>query len=203
MKRRIITFLLALVLVFSPVRVTAEGEQTYLTEDLISYKIAEDSDGEYVVITDYAGSAIAGKGTELVIPDMIDGRPVKRIDHDAFCSCIELASVTIPETVTSIGYRAFENCSYLERVTLPESITSIGHSVFQDCVRLKDVNIPGGLTTLELEMFAGCTSLTNVTIPEGVTYIDVNVFSGCTGLTADGLKVGDDILFASQQRRQF
>ena len=203
MKRRIIAFLLALLLVISPVRsfaaenttalTPAENERTFITEDGFHYQIV----GEYTVIIDYNGTRIAGKGTELVIPSELGGYPVREIAYDAFSCCIELASVTVPETVTSIGYRAFQGCTYLESVNLPDTVMSIGHNAFEDCGKLRQVNIPASLATLETKLFSGCESLTKVTIPEGVTYIEVNVFSGCTGLTEIAIPASVTTLYSS------
>lgn len=147
MSRKILAMLLALVLVLVPVRAMAAEEQTV---DGLRYEIVGDGDEAYAVITGYAGTAIAGKGTELVIPRELDGCPVREIGHDAFSGCIELGSVTIPETVTTIGYRAFQNCAWLETVTIPDTVTSIGHSAFRDCVRLSRVTIPDGVPVFRL-----------------------------------------------------
>ena len=50
---------------------------------------------------------------------------VKKINEDAFRGCSGLTSVTIPNSVTSIGYGAFYGCSGLTSVTIPNSVTSI------------------------------------------------------------------------------
>ncbi len=40
--------------------------------------------------------------------------------------CDGLTSVTIPNSVTSIGDEAFYDCTSLTNVTIPNSVTSIG-----------------------------------------------------------------------------
>ena len=70
-------------------------------------------------------------------------------------------SITIPDSVTSIGWYAFNGCTGLTNITIPDSVTSIG-----------------------MYAFSGCTGLTSVTIPDSVTSIERSAFSGCTGLTS-------------------
>jgi hypothetical protein len=57
-------------------------------------------------------------------------------DFGAFNGCTNLASVTIPNSVTSIGYGTFFNCINLTNVTIPNSVTSIGNSAFASCTSL-------------------------------------------------------------------
>jgi hypothetical protein len=57
-----------------------------------------------------------------------------------FDGCTSLTSVTIPDSVTSIGYRAFCHCTSLTSVTIPDSVTSIGDWAFDGC---ENVTIKG------------------------------------------------------------
>ena len=58
-------------------------------------------------------------------------------------------SVTIPNSVTSIGYNAFSGCRGLTSVTIPNSVTSIGGGAFDGCSRLTSVTIPNSLLPSE------------------------------------------------------
>ena len=57
----------------------------------------------------------------------------------AFNGCSGLTSVTIPNSVTSIGIRTFDGCSGLTSVTIPNSVTSIGNQAFYDCSGLTEI----------------------------------------------------------------
>ena len=63
---------------------------------------------------------------EVVIPWEYNGKPVTQVEEEAFDSCDSLKSVTIPSSVTSIGYGAFGLCTSLTSVTISSGVTSIG-----------------------------------------------------------------------------
>ncbi len=67
------------------------------------------------------------------------------ICSSAFSSCSSLTSITIPNSVISIGDGAFEGCSSLTSVTIPNSVTEIGDVVFRDCIGLKYAKIGSGV----------------------------------------------------------
>ena len=62
----------------------------------------------------------------------------------AFKNCHGLTSVTIPNSVTSIGDWFFMNCSRLTSVSIPNSVKSIGKYAFNNCSSLKSIIIPSG-----------------------------------------------------------
>ena len=117
------------------------------------------------------------------IHTIIIGDGVTRIGNVAFSTCTSLTSVTIPESVTAIGYGAFI-ASGLTSVTIPDSVTSIEFGAFHSCRNLTSVTIPGSVTTIGGYAFFDCTSLTSVTIREGVTSLEDAVFQFCDGLTS-------------------
>ena len=56
-----------------------------------------------------------------------------------FQNCTSLTSVTIPDSVTSIGNTAFLGCTSLTSITIPDSVTSIGEYAFYECNSLRYV----------------------------------------------------------------
>ena len=103
--------------------------------------------------------------------------------HHAFEGCSNLSSITIPNTVTSIGERAFYGCSSLPSITIPNTITSIGLSAFENCWGLANVEIPNSVTSIGAYVFKGCAGLTSVNIPNSITSISEQAFYGCSALT--------------------
>ncbi len=101
------------------------------------------------IITGYAGSNQA-----VVIPSIINGLPVTAVWPCVFYYNTSLTSVTIPNSVTSIGYSAFAGCSSLTSVTIPDSVTSIGDSAFWGCLSLTSVYFGGDAPTADSSVFA-------------------------------------------------
>ena len=104
------------------------------------------------------------------------------IGNYAFSSCYSLASITIPEDVTSIGNNAFSGCYSLASITIPDGVTSIRNNAFISCSSLTSITIPEDVTSIGDYAFQYCYSLASITIPDGVTSIGNYAFSGCYAL---------------------
>lgn len=95
-----------------------------------------------------------------------------------------LTSISLPNTVTSIGFACFSGCNGLTSIDLPNSITSLGGGCFEFCNGLTSISLPNTVTSLGEGCFNGCSGLTNITIPQSVTSLGEGCFNGCTGLTS-------------------
>ena len=115
----------------------------------------------------------------MTIPDSVTS-----IGYGAFRGCSSLASVVIPDSVTSIGEYAFSGCSGLTSVVIPDSVTRIGDWAFRGCSGLASVTIPDSVTSIGDWAFSGCSGLTSVTIPNSVTSIGNGAFDNCSRLAS-------------------
>lgn len=109
----------------------------------------------------------------------------------AFEGSVRLQTVSIAQSVTSIGDEAFVRTG-LTRIDLHDGITHIGVQAFE-ASHLEAVRIPAGVTTLSGGVFKTCKWLKNVVLHDGITAIGGNAFSGCTALQS--IVIPDSVVF--------
>ena len=87
-------------------------------------------------------------------------------------------TLTIPASVTSIGFGAFRNCAGITALALPASgLLTIDDYAFQSTGITGTLTIPSSVTTIGQNAFYDCTGLTGtLTIPSSVTYMGQNAF---------------------------
>ena len=163
-------------------------------------------------IPDYLFSAGSGMGlTYPKVKTVIfeEGSVCKEIEYYAFSNLYLLTEITIPDSVTSIGYGAFENCVSLQSINFGENskLESIGNGAFDNTAYYNNEDkwedgvlyignhlieaktsisgaytVKAGTKTIGSYAFNNCTSLTSITIPDSVTSIGDYAFKNCDSL---------------------
>lgn len=115
----------------------------------------------------------------------------------AFCNCVNLNAIEMPDSVTKIEVGAFDNCIRLTSVMIPSHVMKIETGTFNGCATLSDIQIPDKVTKIEFGAFSGCKSLTTITIPDSVTKIELGAFTGCTSLNIASVAAKTKVNFFS------
>ena len=111
------------------------------------------------------------------------------ISDYAFCECYSLISITIPNSVTSIGESAFYACSGLTSISVESGntvydsrnncnaiIETTTNTLLYGC---QNTIIPSGVSSIGDDAFFDCSGLTSINIPSGVTSIGDSAFAYC------------------------
>ncbi len=125
----------------------------------------------------------------LTIPDS-----VVTIGSGAFSGVTGLKTIIIPGTVKTISTSAFAFNTTLETVVIEEGVQIIGQQAFNGCSNLKSINLPQSLTKIGHLAFYDCKKIERVTIPRGVRDIGNYVFANCTLLADAVFENGNNII---------
>ncbi len=149
------------------------------------------TNGGTITITGYTGP-----GGAVDIPGTINGRFVTALSASAFEYETGLSSVTIPDTVISIGHMAFQWCTSLATVAIGRGVTSLGESAFLGCTSLTTITVDtanSAYRSVDGVLFdKSQTTLIqyppakvgNCPVPKTVTRIAPIALAGCAGLTS-------------------
>ena len=131
------------------------------------------------IIWQEAGGNI--RTTAVIIPDTVDGHPVKEIGNGAFSHWTELVYVSLPDSVVRIGDYAFDG--KLVNIRMPAGLKEIGEYAFAG-LPLDTVELPDGLESIGARAFCDCVYLRSAVIPESVRFIGEDAFKGARNLKA-------------------
>lgn len=110
--------------------------------------------------------------TTFTVPNTVDNKPVVSISANAFNGKDFLESITISNTVKSIGNYAFINCDALDEIIFEENSTLelIGMAAFYNS-SIESVVLPDSIQRIDDFSFANNLSLIQIYIPDGISYI--------------------------------
>ena len=164
-----------------------------------------DTTGEHVMRIATSNYKIVGSSAFSYIPGIksaIIPEGVQTLSSWGFLGTSSLTEVSLPSTLTSIGYQAFERtgliscvvpdgckmsygvfdeCYYITYVKLPSDMKTIPSGTFQDCKLLENIDLPPGYTDIEERAFSG-SAIKSFIIPKEMTAIRYGTFSYCKQL---------------------
>lgn len=109
----------------------------------------------------------------------------------------DISTISLPETLNSIGTYTFYKASLSGTVALPDSLTQLGASAFSGCEEVNAIQIGSGLKDIPANAFAGCTNLKTITVNNRQEDVTIPKIDGVTvtytipSLTADNDKVSN------------
>ena len=114
------------------------------------------------------------------------------IAGDAFENCPQLSDMNLAEqtSLTSVGNYAFLNTGFVN-VTLPNSITDMGWAVFQNCKKLESINVPTDIDYVPYDYCEDCNNLRSVQMHDGIRTIRHDAFLNCDSLV--NIELNDQI----------
>ncbi|MDE7158276.1 MAG: leucine-rich repeat domain-containing protein, partial [Clostridiales bacterium] len=179
-----------------------DGKCIHCSNTQLKYTLS--GDGTCYAVSGF-NDGVEKKGSVEILSE-INGLPVTSISKRAFDDCCDLKSVTIPDSITSIGYYAFADTG-ITSIIIPENITFIDEGAFDfsrveivywnaiNCTvgtidysifrysSLSTLVIGKNVTSIGGRVFFNCGGLKSVTISNSVTRIGWDAFRWCSGLT--------------------
>ena len=183
---------------------TSSSTELEANDGTYKYAYTVNADGT-ATITEFRGPVDPAKTPapyDIEIPTELNDLTVTDLGEDSFSTDDlysplyeihrnKIHSVTIPQSVTSIGKDAFTNCRGLNSLTIKDAAISIGDWAFAQCYSLSLLSLGKNIKTIGDHAFDDCRALTSVTIPQSVTSIGQKAFNSCISLTT--LSLGENI----------
>ena len=177
-------------------------------EEVFRYTVETVSDGDrtfQAVIITGINKGFSGLYPNLDIPEEIDGKPVLKIANMAFQNNTDLVSVSLPESLKTMGEGAFSGCPDLRQIDLsaamqvaelppsfasyctslvgvifhPDHHPAVGDYAFQGCKQLDEIRLS---SNVGISAFSGCTGLKSAVLGEEAALIGSRAFHNCSNL---------------------
>lgn len=155
-------------------------------------------DYEYTILND--GTACIGLyyGNEeiLEVPSKLDSRVVTGIDNLAFSTCKSLTEVTLPDSITFVGFNPFAGCKSLKNIHVSPNHSYLAtidgvlfskpekRLIFYPITKTDSIyKVPDGIVSIDNRAFESCENLTEINLPDSTSSIGDLAFSSCENLT--------------------
>lgn len=198
----LICFLLSIIIVISvltAIPLTASAQETEPIGTGLIDEANPDYDYELLLDGTVQINEYLGYGGIVVIPSYLDGRPVSRIGARSFEQASHrslITGVSIPDSVTEIGWYAFGDCTSLRSVVMGNGVTGMEGLAFSGCSELKTISIGSSLSRFEPSQryFDGCYNIERITIASGNAIFDSR--DNCNAVVDS---TTDELLFGCQK----
>ena len=140
-------------------------EETVKIKDEYVYEIV----GRGILIKDYIG-----KDQRIVIPEIIENKPVTKIGNEAF-EGKNLLEVIMPDTVKEVGKYAFASNMYLTHIKLSSNLKAMPEGMLAFCAKLKELEIPESVKSISKNAL-DYVKLRKLIIPASVNKINNKIF---------------------------
>lgn len=196
--KKMLSIILSMVILLLPLTVVSVSAES-LSEGFYTYSIV---DGNAVIID--VSNDITG---DITVPSTLGGYTVKHIGVSAFSFRSDITSISLPDTIETIGASAFTYCDF-KTFTMPDSVVSVGDNAFDSCDKLESIYISKNVTHLGEHAFYACRKLNEINIPKSLVSIGRASFFYCDNLTSINVDKNnanyssvDGVLFNKQQTK--
>lgn len=154
------------------------------TEDLKCVVGIDSSSGEFTGTVPNGAEQIAEEAfsccslKSISLPDS-----VVSVGTNLFCNSTELESVRLSKNLRTLSPYMFCGCKSLKKVEMPYEVNDFSEGLFAECTSLEEIPFRAGIKTLPEGVFDCCTSLHSLVIPDSVTKICSSAIAGCSSLT--------------------
>ena len=186
--QRLLSMVLALsmLLTFLPVSAFADDGSTSAAENIYTYNVSGEGTYTYNLNDDGTATLTKFTGTNADVPEKVtkgdDTYTVTAIGANAFAILtssesspysdnLQLTSVTLPDSISSIGQHAFAYCVEITSIKIPSRVTNLEKHVFSECKKLGTVTFQEGLTSIGEHAFYGCEELKSISLPDSLTEV--------------------------------
>lgn len=137
-----------------PASVTTINAYAFQNSGLTSITLS----GKVRIVGNSAFTGSALKSVTLECIDLSNSTSATRTPTNLFKNCVDLETVTITGTLTTIGESWFEGCTSLTKVTLSDTVNTVGDRAFYGCENLSDIN-RSQIRSEGTDAFTGCDKL--------------------------------------------
>mgnify|MGYP004661837285 CR=1 FL=1 len=175
-----------------PYAISNEDAQTSGENNTYIYKDSNNNEYHYTLNDNGTATLTKFTGTDANVPSSVtasDGKTytVTAIGANAFAICTssesspysnnsQLTSVTLPDSISSIGQHAFAYCVEITSIKIPSRVTNLEKYVFSECKKLGTVTFQEGLTSIGEYAFYGCKELKSIFLPDSLTKVEDGAF---------------------------